>query len=568
MRYSKLFGKTLREVPKNVSTTSQQLLMRAGFIKSLGHGAFLLLPLAWRVLQNINHILSAAAAARGVQFLEAPPPTSGILKEGAASAEVKRALSACRPQIRQQYPMAAQHEDDLSMLAGTLPMTYKELPFSLGISRWQCREDSRGGAALAFARQFLVHAAYSFDADEESAQNSCVELLAVCQATFSQMGVKVAALETGVALGFPASTEFVVLSEGGDEDMIQCNGCQYVTGLERAQSVFPEFRQDEIPRPIDAVFGPGIVGTAELAAFVGIPVEKTTKALLFQADDALVAVCVRGEYDISETKLADLLGCSTLKLAPADVIKDLTGAEVGYAGPVGLPEAVRTIWDLTAEGRVNFEAGANRTDYHLINVNFDRDLPKPQEFIDVRRIKEGEICARCRQGRLTAQSGTRIGHVSQLGTMYSKELKAACTSRAGRSEPMHLSCYGIDIHRLLAAIVEQNSDQKGILWPSRIAPFQAHLISLPGVESRAQGLYGRLRHEGIDVLWDDREAPGGVKFGDADLIGTPVRLVISTRTGENVEWKERRSENLELIPMEEVMRRLLDLHNKMANETL
>jgi prolyl-tRNA synthetase len=568
MRYSKLFGKTLREIPKNVSATSQQLLLRAGFIKPLGHGAFLLLPLAWRVLQNVDRIFSTEATARGVQFLEAPPPAPGILKEGAASAEVKRALSACRPQIRQQYPMAAQHEDDLSMLAEALPKTYKELPFSLGISRWQCREDSRGAAALAFARQFPVHAAYSFDADEESAQNSRLELLAVCQAAFSEMGVRVVALETGVVHSLPVSTEFVVLSDGGDEEVVRCSSCEYFASLERGQSIFPEFRQDEVPRPIEAVFGPGIVGTRELAAFVGIPVQKTTKALLFQADDGIVAVCVRGEYDVSETKLAALLGCSILKLAPAGVVKDLTGAEVGYAGPVGLPEAVRTVWDLTTEGRVNFEAGANRTDYHLINVNFGRDLPKPREFVDVRKVIEGETCARCHQARLTVQRGARIGHVSQLGTMYSKELKAAYASRAGRSEPMHLSCYGIDINRLLAAIVEQNSDKKGILWPSRIAPFQAHLISLAGVESRAQDLYGRLRHEGIEVLWDDRETAGGAKFGDADLIGIPIRLVISARTGENVEWKERRSENVELIPTEEVIRRLHNFRGKMAYETL
>lgn len=568
MRYSKLFGKTLREIPKNVSATSQQLLLRAGFIKSLGQGAFLLMPLACRVLQNVDRIFRAEATARGVQFLEAPPPAPGILKEGAAGAEVKRALSACRPQIRQQYPMAAQHEDDLSMLAGALPMTYKELPFSLGISRWQYREDSRGAAPLAFARRFPVHAAYSFDADKESAQNSGLELLAVCRAAFTQMGVQVAAPETGAAPGLPASTEFIALSEAGDEDVIRCGGCHCFASLERAQSIFPEFRQDEAPRPIEAVFGPGIVGTAELAAFVGIPVQKTTKALLFQADDGIVAVCVRGEYDISETKLAALLGCSTLKLAPAGAVKDLTGADVGYAGPVGLPEAVRTVWDLTTEGRVNFEAGANRTDYHLINVNFGRDLPKPGEFVDVRKIKEGETCARCHQGRLTAQRGIRIGHVSQLGTMYSKELKAAYASKAGRPEPMYLSCYGIDIHRLMAAVVEQNSDKKGILWPSRIAPFQAHLISLPGVESRARDLYDRLRHERIDVLWDDRETPGGAKFGDADLIGIPIRLVISARAGENVEWKERRSENVELISIEEVIRRLLDLRGRMASETL
>jgi prolyl-tRNA synthetase len=301
------------------------------------------------------------------------------------------------------------------------------------------------------------------------------------------------------------------------------------------------------------------VGTAELAAFVGIPVEKTTKALLFQSDNAVVEVCVRGEYDVSEAKLAEILGCTQLKLAPPAVIRDLTGAEVGYAGPIGLPGTVKLVWDPTTAGRVNFECGANRTDYHNINVNFGRDLEQPEKYFDVRRIKEGEICAQCGLGRLMVRRATRLGHITRLGKMYARELKATFASADGKSEPMLITCAGIDMMRVLTTLVEQHHDSKGILWPRPVAPFLVHMVSLPGVVVRAGEIYAKLEQAGIAVLWDDRDAPAGAKFGDADLIGIPIRLVISTRTGDKLEWKERGGEVTELLPMEDVLRRLIDL---------
>ena len=561
MRYSKLFGKTQREIPRNVGTISQQLLMRAGYIKSSGAGPVLLLPLAWRVLQNADRIVTGEAAARGIQYIEAPPPLPGVVKERTASAELKRALAGCRPQMRQQYFMAPQHEEDLCLLAGTLPMTYKELPLMIGIRRWHFREDLRGSGSPASSRQFPAHAGYSFDADEAGAGNSYALLREACQFAIRQTGVEVITVNTRPASpGVPCSEEFLAFSESGDEKIVLCETCEYRARLDSAQSLFPKFHQQESPQPLEAVYGPGIVNTSELAAFVGIPVEKTTKTLLFQADDSLVAVCVRGEYDVSEAKLAALLGCSQLRLAPAAVVKDVTGADVGYAGPLGLPGEIKILWDQTTACRVNFECGANRTGYHNINVNFDRDLPSPAEFFDLSESKEGEICAQCGLGKLAVRKGTRLGHITQLGPMYATELKAAYTSSEGDSRPMLLTCYGIDMMRLLATIVELHNDKKGILWPRRVAPFLAHLISLPGVEDRAAEIHARLERAGIDVLWDDRDTLAGSKFGDADLIGIPIRLVVSTRTGEKLEWKERGGELTELISLEEAIRRLIDLH--------
>ena len=559
MRYSKLFGKTQRETPKNAGTASQQLLIRAGYLKSSGAGP-LLMPLARRVLQKADRIVIGEAAARGVQYIEAPPPLAGAAKDRTAGAELRRALGGCRPLLRQQYFMASQHEEDLCLLAGTLPMTYKELPLMIGIRRWHLREDGRGAGPSAFSRQFPAHAGYSFDAGEASAGNSYALLREACQFAIRQMGVEILTVDTWpVSPAAPAAEEFLALVASGNERIVLCETCEYRARLDCAQSLFPEFRQQESPQPLEAVYGPGIVNTSELAAFVGIPVEKTTKTLLFQADESLVAVCVRGEYDVSEAKLAALLGCSQLRLAPSAIVKDVTGADVGYAGPLGLPAEIRILWDQTTACRINFECGANRTDYHNINVNFDRDLPVPAEFFDLSVSKEGEICAQCGLGKLSVRQGTRLGHVTQLGPMYATELKAAYTSSEGDSRPMQLTCCGIDMMRLLATVVEQHNDKKGILWPRRVAPFLAHLISLPGTEDRAAETHAGFERAGIEVLWDDRETLAGAKFGDADLIGIPVRLVLSTRTGEKLEWKERGGELTELVSLEEAIRRLIDL---------
>jgi len=561
MRYSKLFGKTQRETPKNAGVLSQQLLMRTGSLRSSGAGSMLLLPLGRRILEKADRIVAGEAAARGVQYVEAPPPLAGAGKEGTAGAELKRALERSRPQMRQQYFMAPQHEEDLCLLAGTLPMTYKELPVIVGMRRWHFREDVRGPGSQVFSRQFPAHAGYSFDAGETGAGNSFALLREMCQFAIRQMGIEVVTVPAWPTVpGTAASEEFLALCASGSEEIVLCETCEYRARLDCAQSLFPEFRQQESPGPLEAVYGPGIVNTAELAAFVGIPVEKTTKTLLFQADESLIAVCVRGEYDVSEAKLAAILGCSQLRLAPAAVVKEATGANVGYAGPLGLPTGIRILWDQTTAKRVNFECGANRTDYHNINVNFERELPAPVEFFDLSESKEGEICARCGLGKLSVRRGTRLGHVTGLGPLYAAELKAAYTSSEGDARPMLLTCCGLDMIRLLATIVELHNDKKGILWPRRVAPFLAHLISLPGVEDRAAAIHDAIERAGIEVLWDDRETPAGAKFSDADLIGIPVRLVLSTRTGDKLEWKERGGELTELISLDEAIRRLIDLH--------
>jgi prolyl-tRNA synthetase len=570
MRYSKLLAKTVREPPRGAEGKAYEVLVRAGFLRASSSGVLALLPLGFRVLEKMNRVVGEELLGRGAQTFAAPPPDASRLKERPAYAELKRSLAQRRAESRRHYFLAPQHEENLCVLAGVLTLSYRDLPMVLALGQWQNREDARGGASLVSARQFPMQAVYALDADAESAAQSGALLGDACRAVCERIGISAVRLpnlpeladqEAGAHAGArPAgsffSEEYVVFSETGNEAVARCDSCGYCDRLERARSHFPPFPQDEAPGKAEAVLGKDIINTAELAAFLGIQPEKTTKCLLFEADGRPLAVCVRGEYDVSESKLAHLLGCAELRLAPPYLVSELTGAEVGYAGPIGLPRHVEVLWDLSTEGRINFEAGANKTDYHWINLNFGRELPAPSRFVDVRKVREGEQCWCCGRGRLVAAKTLQIAEVSGLGIIYSEELGAMFAGKDGKSQPAMITCCGLEMNRLLVAAVEQHSDEKGLLLPESIVPFHAHLISLAGAEARAAEVYERLRAVEIEVLWDDRQSPAGVKFADADLIGLPVRLVISPRTGDKIEWKQRRGEQTELLSPEQAIERL------------
>ncbi|MEK7141206.1 MAG: YbaK/EbsC family protein, partial [Patescibacteria group bacterium] len=347
--------------------------------------------------------------------------------------------------------------------------------------------------------------------------------------------------------------EFMVQSQAGEDKIFVCDSCDYKANVEKAESIYPAFSQTEKPLPMQEVEGKGIIGVEALAKFLNIPVEKTTKTLLYQADDRVVAVCVRGEYSVSEVKLANHLGCLNLGLATAATVKRVTCADVGYAGPVGLPDSVEVIWDHSTKGRVNFECGGNKTHYHNINVNFGANVPQPEAFIDIREVKADELCVKCIKGTLQEKRGIELGHVFKLGTIYSQAMGATFTDQDGTKKPIVMGCYGIGMSRSIAAIVESFHDDKGILWPEAIAPYRVHLISLPGGEAEAEHVYNELTKQGIDVLWDDRDVSAGVKFSDSDLIGIPTRLVVSTKTGDKVEVKNRSEQSSQLFTLEEVI---------------
>jgi prolyl-tRNA synthetase len=453
------------------------------------------------------------------------------------------------------------HEEIITDVLRREIRSYKDLPKCAFQIQTKFRDEIRPRFGLMRAREFMMKDAYSFDAGEPGLELSYEAMRQAYHRICERIGFRYRAVEADSgAIGGSGSQEFVVLAETGEDTILFCEQCDYAANQERAQSRLQKFPQDAELKPMEAVFGEGLIGVEPLAKFLNLPVWKTTKTLIYQADDKIVAVAVRGDCDVNEIKVGNFLGCKALRLASADTIKQLTGAGVGYAGPVGLPSSVRLIADHSVGNRVNFECGANKTNYHNINANFGRDLPLP-EFGDFKLAKHGEGCPRC-AGKLQAARGIEVGHIFKLGTKYSETMNCRYLDAQGKSQPVVMGCYGIGITRMAAAWIEQNHDDKGIIWSPQIAPFDAHLNGLnledPPVSAQAEGLYLKLEQAGIKVLFDDRLARAGEKFGDADLLGIPARLTISKRTVEQgkVEFKLRRDAKAELLSLEEVQGRI------------
>ena len=537
MRYSSLFGKTVRDKPRNAVSRSHELLLRAGFIRPAPGGGFLLLPLGERVAERIEGVLARELERLGGQMLGLPGGRQS------ANSDTARSLRLHRRESGFDYPFAEQHETALAMLAGGLSLSYRELPLVVAGRQWGSREEARANQGLLRAAEFLFHSAYAFGAPAPRLGDAFEKAL-------ERAGV------AALPLASAGTTEYVIRTELPGRELLECEACGYRADVETAESRAPEWPQTEQPGVKEAIYGPGFIQVEPLAKFLGIPVHQTTKTLLFATGGRLVAACVPGIYDVSETKLARVLHCRELELAPAETVRELTRSEVGYAGPAGLPDSVEVVWDLSTERRTNFEAGANRTDHHMINLNFGRDVARPERFFDIRVAREGERCARCPEGTLVARRAVALGHVTELGDLYADLLGARFLDKDKATRPLAMAAAGLDVTAALAAVVEANSDGRGIVWPSAVAPFDAHLVSLPPAEEAAEALYRRLTDSGVAAMWDDRPESAGVKFGDADLVGIPVRLVLSKRTGDRIEWKQRSAEQGELLTGDEAIARL------------
>lgn len=558
MRYSKFFGKTQRQKPHDVDAISHQLLLRGGFIAGVAAGIYDFLPLGFRVLEKVDHIIKQELEKRGVQHLLMPfvHPAS-LWQETGRFTRMGKILAVFEANHGGKYLLAPTHEETVTDLARRFLFSYRDLPAIVNQNQWKYRDEIRVTGGLLRTREFLMQDAYSFDADEQGLEKSFQLMSEAYIAIFKRMGFDVVVVKADSgAIGGSGSEEFMVLSDAGEDTIFACDSCDYKANIEKADSIFPTFPQDEKMVPTKEELGKGIIGVDALAKFLKIPVHKTTKTLLYQADDKVVAVALRGEYNISEVKLANLLGCMNLQLASEEIVEKVTGAKVGYAGPLNLPDSVRVIWDKSTEGRLNFEVGANKTDYHNVNVNFDRDIPKPDQFYDVRNVKSGELCPSCKKGKLQEKKTIELGHVFKLQTIYSKAMKAEFLDADGKKKPLVMGCYGIGMTRILAAAVEQHHDDKGIIWPKNLSPFDIHLISLDKTEKRAEQVYELLQEKSFDVLWDDRQDSAGVKFADADLIGIPVRLVISKRTGDKIEMKKREEKNTQLVSLDKLLHTL------------
>jgi prolyl-tRNA synthetase len=562
MRISKLFGKTQKETPAEAETVSHQLLLRAGMIHQVAAGIYSYLPLGWRVLKKIEDIIRDEMDKAGGQELMMPvlQPLELWQKTGRDQAFGKGLFTLCDRRER-NLCLGPTHEEVITELVSHNVQSYRDLPLLLYQIQTKFRDEPRPRAGLIRVREFTMKDLYSFDIDEEGLNQSYAKMLQAYKNIYDRCGLPSRLVEADSgAIGGKESHEFMVITEGGEDEIIYCDNCQYAANAEKAESIKSKIKTGK-PLPREEVATPGASTIEQVADFLKIPKSHTLKAVFYIADGKLVFVVIRGDIEVNEVKLKNALGCFDLRLATeAEVIQ--AGIVAGAASPIGV-KGIKVIADDSITSGANFVAGANKPETHLKNVNYPRDF-KADLVTDIAQARAGEGCPRCGD-KLLSTRGIEVGHVFKLGTFLSEKLGALFLDANGVSHPIIMGCYGIGLDRLLAAAIEQNHDDKGIIWPLSIAPYHIYLCPLrpenPEVVTAAEKVYNDLETQGLEVLFDDRNESPGVKFNDADLLGIPIRVTISPRTLEKngAEIKRRSEKEAELVPLDEIVARLQEM---------
>ncbi len=550
MRFSNLFAKTLREAPSDAETVSHRLLVRASFIQQVSAGIFNYLPLGWRSIEKIRQIIKEEMNAAGGQEINMPVVQPREIWEQSGRADTfVPPLAQFTDRRERQMVLAPTHEEVVTNMARSGIFSYRDLPFTLYQIQTKFRDETRPRGGLLRVREFEMKDAYSFDVDEEGLDVSYEAMAAAYRAIFSRCGLNAIMVDADSGpIGGKDSREFVLPAESGEDVILVCDGCEYAANGEKA-----EFRKTAYPPEelleIEEFETPGVKTIEDLAEFEGVSRSRTAKAVFYMADGQMVLITIRGDYEVNETKLRNALGGADVRLAtPAEVAA--AGLVAGSASAVGRVNT-RSVVDDSIELGSNYLAGGNKEGYHLRNVNFPRDFTADL-VIDIAEAQDGSCCLRC-DGVLRARRGIEVGHIFKLGTVYSKSLGADFLDEQGKTRDTLMGCYGIGVGRLLAAAVEANHDDSGMMLPRAIAPYEVYLVGLniedDETRSKADSLYEILRKGGVEVLYDDRDEPPGVKFNDADLIGVPLRAVVSRRSlkAGGVELKARAERSTQVV---------------------
>ncbi|WP_116192017.1 proline--tRNA ligase [Paenibacillus taihuensis] len=555
MRQKQAFIPTMREIPADAEAISHQLLVKGGYIRQLSAGVYSFLPLGRRVLRKIEAIVREEIDRTGAQEVLLPALQPAELWQQSGRYEVYGPeLVRLQDRGGREFALGPTHEEVITQLVAQEISTYRKLPVTLYQVQTKFRDERRPRFGLLRCKEFVMKDAYSFDTDREGLDKTYRSMYDAYHRIFERCGLQFRAVEAdaGSIGGEGGTHEFMAIAESGEDDVVTCSCCNYAANMEKAVSrESMELASDE--RRISAVtretaapqqfHTPGMRSIEELIEGLGVSGAELIKTLIYVADGKPVAVLVRGDHSINETKVKNALDAITLELADSETVKRVTGAGTGFAGPVGL--TVPILVDYAVSILPSAISGANVTDYHSRNVVPGRDFALTQVG-DFRNVQEGDSCPNCADGKLAIIRGIEIGHVFKLGTKYSEKLGAQFVNAAGETHPIIMGCYGIGVSRLLSAIIEQNNDDSGMMWPATVAPYAVHLIPVAHQDAAqmeaAERLYAELTGAGIEVLLDDREERLGVKLKDSDLIGIPLRVVIGKGIAEGkVEWKERSS---------------------------
>ncbi len=567
MRLSKYLLPTLREVPAEAEIPSHQLMLRAGLIRKLASGVYGYLPLGLKVLRNVERIIRDGMNRHDAQELLMSALLPKEMFEVSGRWEVfGPEMFRLKDRNDRDFCLGPTHEEIFTDTVKSNIRSYKQLPVTLYQIQTKYRDERRPRFGVIRSREFIMKDAYSFDRDEAGLDVSYKNMYDAYREIFDEMQLNYLVVDADSgAMGGSGSQEFMVKSDIGEDTIAYCEKCNYCANEEKAICIAPESISDAPMAEVNKVHTPNAGTIEDVTNFLGKTAQDFAKTIIYKADDKFVAVMVRGDREVNDTKVVNALGGAIeFDLAPLDDLVRITNAKAGFAGPVRLDIDVYVDHEVAA--MKNMIVGANETDYHLENVNIERDFT-PTVIGDFRNIEEGDLCPICKAERIKTCRGIEVGHIFKLGTKYSKSMDCTFLDENGKEQVPIMGCYGIGVSRCLAAIIEQNSDENGIIWPMSVAPY--HVIVVPvntkddTQREMAEKLYSTLCSKGIETIIDDRNERAGVKFNDAELIGIPLRITVGKKAGEGiVEFKERKTGNLEELTVEEAVQRVMDIVNK------
>jgi len=534
MLYSKYFIPTVKEIPSDAEVISHKLMLRAGMIRKLTSGIYTFLPPGLKAVRKVENIVREEMNRSGaIEVLMPAVQPAELWQESGRWDFYGKELLRFKDRHNHDHCIGPTHEEVITDLVRKEIRSYRQLPVNFYQIQTKFRDEVRPRFGVMRCKEFIMKDAYSFDVDAAGADKSYEIMYDAYTRIFRRCGLKFRAVEADSgSIGGSYSHEFMVLADTGEDEIVNCISCPYAANLEKAE-VTAEAESEGAKRDLEIleeIETPDVRSIDDLTFFLSVPPERIVKTLVFSSDGQAVAALIRGDHQVNEIKLRNLLGADQLELADSNLVAEVTGAPMGFAGPVGLKTKI--IADHAVRNMVNFVTGANKKDFHFRNVNLERDFSVDQ-FADLRLVMAGDRCPRC-GGELNFGRGIEVGHVFKLGTKYSKSMHAVFLDEQGEEKYFFMGCYGIGVARTVAAAIEQNNDPDGIAFPVSIAPFEAVLLPLQMHESRvveeARKIYEACVAAGADILMDDRDVRPGVKFKDADLLGTPLRVTVGERT--------------------------------------
>ena len=557
MYYSKILIPTLKESPADAEVISHKLMVRAGMIRQMAAGIYSTLPLGLRVFKKVEQIIREEMNRIGGQEVFLPSVQPAELWEESGRWEFYgKELLRLKDRHDREFCYGPTHEEIITDIVRRDVHSYRQLPITLYQIQTKFRDEVRPRFGIMRGREFTMKDAYSFHTTEESTRETYSQMAEAYSRIFERCGLdfKMVEADSGT-IGGSFSHEFVVLADSGEDRIGFCDSCDYASNLEKAEARAAKPNSESTSEEdIKEVPTPGKKSVEEVTQFLNVSSDKLIKTIVFETDQGLVAGLVRGDREINPVKLKNLIDCEWLNPAPEELITKETGVPCGYLGPVGVQ--LKVFADTEIKHMSNGITGANKADTHLTGVQFGRDL-KVEKVGDLKDVNEGDRCPKCDSGKYKIKRGIEVGHIFILGAKYSEAMKAHYLDDQGKEKPMIMGCYGIGVGRTAAAAIEQNYDEKGIIWPLPLAPFQAVILpvnfKVDAVRSAAETIYKTLWEQGVETLLDDRSDRLGVKFKDAELLGIPLQIIIGPKNLDEgkVELKSRKTGESKFISFPE-----------------